>query len=180
MSEHEFTLILSGVDELDEAESNALYEAGLDDGSPGMRDGVAYIEVAREAATLEEAIVSAIKDVRRAGFGVVRVEPDDLVYLADMAERLGRTRESVRLWVTGQRGPGDFPAPINGLGRRTRLWSWRQVRAWLQQHHLVDELAENDPETIETINGALALLRHRAPFQLLDSLAQVGEATPRV
>ena len=68
---HRFTVILSGLTEMTDAAANALYEAGCDDGSPGSCEGVAFD---REASSLSEAIHSAVRDVRKAGFDVVRVE----------------------------------------------------------------------------------------------------------
>lgn len=74
---HPFTLILAGVRELTPEVTDALYEAGFDDALVGMVDGVAYIDVNhRESASLEDAIRSAIQDVEKAGFRVVRVESE--------------------------------------------------------------------------------------------------------
>ena len=60
---------------------DALYEAGCDDALIGIRDGTAYAEFCREAASFQEAVHSAAKDVERAGVGarVEQVEPDELV-----------------------------------------------------------------------------------------------------
>lgn len=56
-----------------------------------------------------------------------RVEPDDLVTMSEIAERRGRSRESVRVLVAGRRGRGDFPAPVSHLRSRSRLWRWPEV-----------------------------------------------------
>ena len=72
--EYEFTLILSGVPELTRAVLDALYEAGCDDGLVAMRNGVPHIDFCREAGSLEEATLSAIRAVEAAGIGVT-VEP---------------------------------------------------------------------------------------------------------
>lgn len=74
MKEYEFTLILTGVSEITDDAAVALYEAGCDDGSPGSCDGVCSVDFHRDAASLEEAIQSAISDVRKAGFEIDRVE----------------------------------------------------------------------------------------------------------
>ena len=77
MKEHEFTLILTA--DPDEEQADKLYGA-FDDGTISTIAGVPQIHFHREAASLEEAIHSAIGDVRSAGFDVQRVEmqPDIL------------------------------------------------------------------------------------------------------
>ena len=79
MKEHEFTLVLAHPEESEE-DADALYEAGCRDGSISTSGGVTRIDFHRQAATLEEAIRSAIANVRAAGFDVVRVqlEPESL------------------------------------------------------------------------------------------------------
>jgi hypothetical protein len=74
VKEHEFTLILTDISEMTDEVASALYEAGCDDSSPGSCDGVASVDFHRDAETLEEAIQSAIRDVRKAGFEIDRVE----------------------------------------------------------------------------------------------------------
>ncbi len=71
MKEHEFTLVLSA-DPNDE-EADRLYGI-LRDGTISTIAGVPQIHFHREAPSLEEAIRSAIADVRSAGFDVTRVE----------------------------------------------------------------------------------------------------------
>jgi hypothetical protein len=70
---HEFCLILAGSD-VTEAECEALYEAGLDDGTISTSCGVTRIDVSREADSLEQAVRSAIGQVNAAGLAVARVE----------------------------------------------------------------------------------------------------------
>src|SRR3990172_326591 len=60
---YSFTLLLSGFEELSPELENALFEAGCDDALLGIRCGNPYLAFDREAASLEEAIKSAIKDV---------------------------------------------------------------------------------------------------------------------
>jgi len=74
---HEFTLIIEGVDVTTEA-ANALYEAGCDDALFGHQHGTTTLDFCRDAPTIKDAIISAIRDVKRANIGarVLRVEPD--------------------------------------------------------------------------------------------------------
>ena len=74
MKKYDFTLILSGALNLTEDIAEALFEAGCDDGTPGTSDGVFLIDFHREANSLEEAIQSAIANVKSAGYKVERVE----------------------------------------------------------------------------------------------------------
>jgi hypothetical protein len=74
MAKYEFTLILSGPFELTEEIADELFEAGCDDGTPGTCDGVFSIDFHRDASSLEEAIRSAIANVKSAGYEVERIE----------------------------------------------------------------------------------------------------------
>ena len=78
MKEHEFTLVLSA--DPDEEQADKLYSI-FNDGTISTVAGVPQIHFHRSAASLEEAIQSAIGDVRSVGFDVKRVEmePDAVV-----------------------------------------------------------------------------------------------------
>ena len=76
MKKYEFTLILKGPNELTEDVAESLFEAGCDDGTPGACEGVLSIDFHREADSLEEAIRSAIANVKSAGYDAQRVEID--------------------------------------------------------------------------------------------------------
>jgi hypothetical protein len=73
---YEFTLILDSVEVMTEEIANDLYEAGCSDGTPFSGEGVAAVGFGREASSLEQALMSAITDVEKAGFRVARVELD--------------------------------------------------------------------------------------------------------
>ena len=74
MTKYEFTLILRGSIALTEYVADALFKAGCDDGTPGTCSGVFSIDFHREANSLEEAISSAIANVKAAGHAVDHVE----------------------------------------------------------------------------------------------------------
>ncbi len=76
MQTYNFTLVLSGITEVTDEAANALFEAGCDDGSFASRDGIAFISFHRDAATLRGAIDSAMADVKKTGYGVLRVESE--------------------------------------------------------------------------------------------------------
>ncbi len=71
MKPHDFTLILTA--DPAEEESDRLYGI-LNDGTLVTAAGVPQIHFHREAPSLEEAIGSALAQVRKAGFDVVRVK----------------------------------------------------------------------------------------------------------
>ena len=73
MPSHEFTLILAG-EEVTDDQCNALYEAGCDDGTISTSEGVTRIDFCRVSPSLDEAIRSAISNVKAAGLRVSRVE----------------------------------------------------------------------------------------------------------
>lgn len=74
MRKYDFTLVLREDLELTDEIADALFAAGCDDGTPGRSCGAFVIDFHREAATLEQAIRSAMSDVNGAGFQVTRVE----------------------------------------------------------------------------------------------------------
>lgn len=85
MKMHDFKIVLAGAGELTEDDANGLFDAGCDDCLPGDCEGVAVCRFHREAASLEEALRSAIADIRNAGFEPQRVEIDG----DDLQELLG-------------------------------------------------------------------------------------------
>jgi hypothetical protein len=76
MKTYEFDIVLQGVSELTDEQADLLFEAGCDDGTPAACEGLVWIHFHREAISLEEAIRSAVIQVRSAGFRVSKVELD--------------------------------------------------------------------------------------------------------
>lgn len=77
MIEHAFEVFAAGA-VLDDPLPNKLHEAGCDDASIADAEaGLIVLMFDREAPTLGEAVVSAIRDIQRANVGlrIVRVEP---------------------------------------------------------------------------------------------------------
>ena len=164
MATFEFSLILEGADALSEEAADSLFRAGCDDATFGEVDGCQYADFTRKARTFADAVGTAKRAIESAvpGLRVARVEPEDLVAAADIAERTGRTRESIRLLVAGQRGPGGFPQPVSHLKSRGRIWRWADVARWFG-----DEMGEEHPSSahanfVAAINGALEVRRMAA------------------
>ena len=160
MPVHHFTLIVDGPDLQDDIFIDRLFEAGCDDATAGRIDGVQYVDFDREAASLSDALLSAVTEVENVGgVSVVRVADAGLVSMADIASRIGRTRESVRLLITGARGPGGFPAPVTDPRSRYRLWRWSDVTHWLTTQ--LGEADIPDDRFLSVVNASLELRRHR-------------------
>lgn len=98
------------------------------------------------APTQIEAIAAAIQRVETAGPVVLRVDNDDLATTGDIAHRIFRSRETVRLWASGTKGPGGFPPPANPR-RDTTFYSWAEVLPWLRERQRLD-LPEEDPSLV--------------------------------
>ena len=151
-SEYQFTLILSGIDALTDEVLDRLYEAGCDDALIGSRDGVVFADFSRVAPSLTEAVLSAARDLKRAKVGaqVVHVEPDDIVTMAEIARRLGVSREAVRKWVTGVVGPGRFPPPFGRVRQKSPLWRWTDVLTWYRTEAHFTRPGGDDQTTTHT------------------------------
>jgi len=153
---YEFTVRLDRIP--DDDGLNALFEAGLDDSAPEIGNGAAVLHVTREADSLARAIVTAVADIERAGYQAVGIDSEDLVTLADIAARTGRTRESVRLLSLGKRGPGGFPAPVTSGA--WALYSWATVHEWFRAHYGDKQVAIADSNADILVSADL-LLRAR-------------------
>jgi hypothetical protein len=176
---HSFTLFFNGADVLDDEQFDALYEAGCDDALFGVRDGAQYGAFDREANSFSEALATAIRDVTSAvaGLQVVRIEPDELVTMAAIAERSGLSREYIRLLSTNERGPGGFPAPVTYADHKTRLWHWPDVAHWLTEHEKAKvEVDVHAADLVAAMNAALDLREHVCHLNDKQDLALVAQA----
>lgn len=170
MAEHDFTLILHGDIE---AHLDELFEVGCDDATFGSIDGVSYADFTRKAPSFADAIQSAITAIEGVDdLRVVHIEPDDLVTASDIADRLHRTRESIRLLIAGRRGRGDFPRPIANVRGRSRRWRWTDVLSWTDP----DQAAMSRARVIAAANAMLELREQAAvlPEHELQAIARIG------
>ncbi len=107
-----------------------LGEAGCDDALVGIgQPGRLALEFTREAADADEAVLSALADVRRAvpSARLIEVTPD-LVGLTDVAEIVGVSRQNMRKLMLAH--PGSFPAPVHEGS--ASIWHLADVLAWLE------------------------------------------------
>lgn len=77
MQTHSFIVMLVGVSETTGDLANALFETVDTDIELNLRNGVAYLEVSRDARTLRQAIVRTIREVETVeDVRVVRIESE--------------------------------------------------------------------------------------------------------
>jgi hypothetical protein len=159
MPGYDFELILSRP--LYEPELDPLFQRTRGNVTVGFVHGPQQVEHTGQAgcswhaASLAGAVMEVIGHVEASapGLRVLRVEADPLLSLGDIAERVGRTVESVRLSIKGTRGSGGFPASETSTARQ-RLWRWSRVAAWYDID--VPQLQEAGP-TARAINAWLEL-----------------------
>jgi hypothetical protein len=171
--EHDFALIVGGVRALTQAVEDALFNAGCDDATLSIQHGLLYLEFSRAAKSLEEAIISAINNVRNAQIGaeVLRVDESNLVTMSEIARRIGRSRQLVHQYMIGKRGPGGFPPPECHLTDHAPLWAWCAVSYWLVQNNLLRPEEGRNAEVVEAINNYLESERQRSRHpELLDEI----------
>jgi hypothetical protein len=74
MKSYDFKLFLVSGPDISDAQEDALFQAGCDDGTIVTRDGRVFVRFSRNSSSLEQAINTAAADVERAGFQVDHVE----------------------------------------------------------------------------------------------------------
>jgi hypothetical protein len=163
-TEFDFALVIAGVKELTPKVEDAVFKAGCDDATFGIRHGLLFAEFSRRADSLKDAILSAIKDVRKANVGAVvqRVDESDLVTPAEIARKIKRSRQMVHQYMTGERGPGNFPPPACHISDDAPLWAWCEVSCWLAQNNIIRPEEQWNAQVVAIINNSLEAARQRA------------------
>ena len=138
MGLQEFTLLVAGVPTA--AQLTALFTRCADVTIEyDVARGSSEVSFERDAPTLVGAIVSAVNDLDRIGLVPVRLLDDrDLVTLAQVAGRIGRSLHAVRLWASGRTGPGGFPPPVC-LDLDDPLHRWTEVVPWLRDRMGIEQ-----------------------------------------
>jgi hypothetical protein len=168
---HSFVLLTRGANLVEPENFAALARAGCDDALLGQRGGTMFAEFRRDTARFEDAVLRAIGQIEQAvpEALVIRVEPDDLVSLTEIAERTGRSKEAIRLYSEGRRGPGQFPPALAWVAQRHKLWQWSDVAAWFEEALGRHDTDNEKAQFIAALNGLLEL---RARAERLSSSAQ--------
>lgn len=154
---YRFTLILKNVHENTTHLEDSLYEANCDDALVHTKHNAVYLEFDRKAVSLEEAVISAIKDVQSSSIqaDIASVAPENFVTEAEIAKRLKTSRQTVSLWIKGKRRK-YFPQPIMHLAQKSSLWKWSEVCVWLYENQIiVDKNQVEEALFFSNINAAL-------------------------
>jgi hypothetical protein len=161
--EHEFVLVLTGITEVDTEAEDALFEAGCDDATISASSGRVCLTFSRAARSKKDAILSAIQDVMKAKIGaqVLRVDESNLINQAEIARKIGRSRQLVHQFIVGTRGPGGFPPPSCHITDDAPLWRWCEVANWLWQNGMIKEDALYEAQDIEMINSVLDFVHQK-------------------
>jgi hypothetical protein len=160
MNIYKFRLVVT--DRVDDDGADRLFEAGVNDGYAESGPKGHSIGFDRESDTLEQAVLSALGEVESAGFEVLRVEPDELVSAADIAEKTGRSRQSISSLISGARGPGDWPRPVAG-NVRSPLWRWNDIAAWFEGYDGSQQVNREAAAFLAAVNEVLAARRALRP-----------------
>jgi hypothetical protein len=154
-----FQLIISfnGLDIEDFGQLEAL-EVCLPDAYVSVLDGQHRVHALVEASSAVEASDQILHATRKAVPGSRSIRAQlELVAISDIASLVGLNRETVRLWTTGQRGPGGFPDPLSTVGDRIKIWAARAVYDWLQDQSIpCPETHPLSPEEVVDVNRNLA------------------------
>lgn len=157
MKLHEFSIVASGLDPSADDFEARFYDAGCDDALVSYQNGHAILDFAREADTFEDALSSAIDDVRAVGAIVERIEPDPLVNVSEIAARANLTRAAISLYAKGKRGRG-FPAPVAKVTDESPLWDWSTVAGWLVESGKLPREALVEARVVREANAVLDLV----------------------
>jgi hypothetical protein len=154
MATFEFTVIASGLDPQADDFERRFYEGRCDDATVSFQNGHTILDFQRDAKSITEAIVTAVRDVADAGAAVERVEPDPLVSLSDMAARSGMTRSAMTNYYKGHRQEG-FPAPAARVTTASPLWDWGDVAEWLFRHGRISKEEALEAGVVSAANELL-------------------------
>lgn len=171
-----YTFRLVVEDPIDDDGADRLFEAGVDDGFLETGPSGHSIGFECEAEEFRAAMLSAIEkieEVEAAGFEVVRFEPDELVSGANIADRTGRTRQSISLLIRGERGPGGWPRPVAG-NVRSPLWRWADVAAWFEDFDGSQHVDREEAAFLAAVNEVLATRRALRPVDVTTRERLVG------
>ncbi|WP_371031287.1 helix-turn-helix transcriptional regulator [Pseudoclavibacter sp. JSM 162008] len=133
------------------------------DAYPAETNGEITVTFTVDAPSPAEALVIVEAQMRRLGFPLFRVD-FELLTVSGVAEMLGCSRETARLYASGARR-GGFPKPFSTTGD-TKLWAWADVFDWAIAQGLLttDDLDLGAPlpvRVVERFNGGLAAKRQQ-------------------
>jgi hypothetical protein len=161
---YEFVLILEGITfENFDSVSEALYESGCDDATPGISNGIPMLIFDRQATSFKEAISTALHAVRKASkrcripLKVIRLDANNLATLTQIAVRSGKSRQAIHHYLAGKRGEGNFPLPLQQPDNTTLLWRWFEVAQWLYDNDLANAQTVQDAQDAEVFSNLILI-----------------------
>lgn len=139
--------------------------AGCDDALVGVgQPGRLALEFTREAGSAEEAMRSALADVKAAipSARLVEASPD-LVGLTDVAELVKVSRQAMRKLMLTHRA--TFPVPVHEGS--ASVWHLAEVLDWLRARggHEIDAAVLEAAQVALEVNLAKETMRHPVPDQ---------------
>jgi predicted DNA-binding transcriptional regulator AlpA len=157
-----FQLIISfnGLDIEDFEQLEAL-ETHLPDAYVSVIDGQHRVNALIAANSAVEASYKVVQATREAIPESRSIGAQlELLAISDIANMVGLNRETIRLWTTGQRGPGGFPDPLSTVGDRIKVWTASAVYTWLRDKNIpCPETRPLSPEDVVDVNRNLAARR---------------------
>jgi hypothetical protein len=153
-------LVVDGLD-LTDRNLDRLFEV-LPDAVPASIGGVGTVASPVDATDAESAALTLADAITGCFPAAIAVRLDqDLVSIPDIAKRVVRSRESIRLLVDAKRGPGGFPSPVGTVGDGIRVWPWAVVVDWFT-NVLGEGLGEQGvmPDVAAVVDACLAARRH--------------------
>jgi hypothetical protein len=124
------------------------------------------VHIDHRGGSLYDSIVESVQRCEAVGLRPMRLHSGDWLTMAAIAGRVGKSRETVRLWSIGRLGPGRFPPPLNPESE-TSFYSWAEVAPWLRR---AGYPVPSEEPVLAAMNLALQL-RHLAPrLTRLDSV----------
>jgi len=176
MKTYEFAIIASGLDPAADDFESRFFEAGCDDATISFQRGVTIVDFAREAASIDEAIASAVDDVVRAGAVIERIEPDPLVSLSDIAARASLSRAAASNYGKALRGK-NFPTPVARVTSDSPLWQWADVSRWLYLNHKAPREVMVEARAIRAANEALRADPSKIGERIRRSISELEDAS---
>ena len=161
MKTYEFTLNVGGISIHSNEDligvSKALYAGACEDAFVSSVDEAMYIEFEREAPSMQEALIRAIKDVESTvDYKLVVTSVDgDYVSLGEASLITGVKKSTLTKYKKGNFGGGNFPSPARKAAKKDPLWRLLDIAEWLYQKNKINKELLITAKTITVVNTAL-------------------------
>ena len=145
------------IEDLDQLE---LIAAEAPDAHINVVDGNIRVVAIMSAHCCTDAVEALVDAIHRADPAATPTRAElELMAISDIAAEVGLNREAVRLWTTGKRGPGGFPAPIDVVGDRIKVWAASDVHSWLENAGI--RTMSGRPLTVNEVTDATRAIERR-------------------